>query len=281
VVGEQSNDWKGERVVLVHGWLGSQAVWMKTAHWLHDHHGCSVLLLDLYGFGGKSSDRVSEVFSAPLYMRQLRECITHVGWDNHPITLAGKSLGAAVSMHYVFNFPDHVRKLVLVCPSGSSEPNPFMGSRVGRFLSRLFLLEHKILKPLKMFLAFLLAWIIPCLKRTFWIRYAYCHVHLLTNTPDYNIPDDFPQKLSTLANNGQVSVIVLQGLKDWLHVQPARRIKLIARESNNIHVIEFPDKDHIELCDACMDWDVSFLPNSVWELQDEEKGRLNMSSEKS
>jgi pimeloyl-ACP methyl ester carboxylesterase len=141
------------------------------------------------------------------------ECVERFqhGWHTESIILAGKSLGAATSIHYTLqhnchisnvasdNDNDteistmHIRRLILMCPAGAAEHDHFMMPHVGRALARFFLLlwiRPDVLRKLIMRLLKVMLW------WSVWVRKIYNHIYLLTNTPDYNVPAGFARRLA-------------------------------------------------------------------------------------
>ncbi|WP_293935605.1 alpha/beta fold hydrolase [Iodobacter sp.] len=101
-------------VVLVHG-LGSRASrdWLTQIPRLaRDYH---VLAFDLPGFGlsGNNVERLS-----PAHYGQLINALIEQYTQNGPVILIGHSLGGAISLRYAHDYPDKVRRLVLVDAAG-------------------------------------------------------------------------------------------------------------------------------------------------------------------
>jgi len=259
------------RVVLVHGWQGSHLVWLSTAEWLQ-RQGHDVVVLDLLGWGqsntallpAEATSPSSEVrcpttarLGAPLYASQVRDCVERVGWQDKPIVLAGKSMGAAVCQEYTNRYP-HVGKLVLLCPAGSKEPVRWMLPNIASWLARLLLGRHRPLQWLRYKVPILFA--LPKFFFRCWSygRKAKQHLHLLTTTPEYEVHPDTPRRL---VHDLGIPTIVFQGKRDWLHHYTACRY-----EEVGARVVHY-EKGHLDLCNSCGDWESSdFLPSDpdIW-----------------
>lgn len=98
-------------VVLVHG-LGESGAqdWQRTIPALTPTY--RVLAPDLPGFG--QSDQSNQLYSPDALARALHDVLK----DHRPFVLVGHSLGAAVALSYAHQFPQDLRRLVLVSMAG-------------------------------------------------------------------------------------------------------------------------------------------------------------------
>jgi pimeloyl-ACP methyl ester carboxylesterase len=109
-------------VVLLHGFSTPYLIWDNNFPALAAA-GYRVLRYDLYGRG--FSDRPSAVEYGPdLFDRQLRELIERLQLPT-PVTLAGVSMGGAISVLFAERHPELVNGLILVDPAGFPMPMPF------------------------------------------------------------------------------------------------------------------------------------------------------------
>lgn len=125
----------GPAVVLVHG--------ATVPMWTWDHltaslaaNGYRVLRYDKYGRG--YSDRPATDYNRGLYQRQLRELIDRLALKT-PFDLIGLSMGGATAVNFTAQYPERVRKLVLIAPviHDFKVPAAFRIPVVGEFAARL------------------------------------------------------------------------------------------------------------------------------------------------
>jgi len=99
-------------LIFIHG-LGSYLkAWDRNIPVLKDYFRC--IALDLPGYG-KSSKQLHNG-SVKFYRESLNEFIKALGLKN--IVLVGHSMGGQIALSYVINFPDAIKKLVLIAPAG-------------------------------------------------------------------------------------------------------------------------------------------------------------------
>lgn len=125
----------GPVVVLVHG--------ATVPMWTWDHltaslaaSGYRVLRYDKYGRG--YSDRPAIDYNRGLYQRQLRELVDRLGLKT-PFDLIGLSMGGATAVNFTAQYPERVRKLVLIAPviHDFEVPAAFRIPVLGEFAARL------------------------------------------------------------------------------------------------------------------------------------------------
>lgn len=107
----QSGD-RGSSVILIHGLAGSADIWLNNIDPLSRHH--RLYALDLPGFG--RSDKPGPPFSPSDYTRVLDDFMTALDIDR--ATLVGQSLGGGIALQYALQFPQKVRRLILVDSAG-------------------------------------------------------------------------------------------------------------------------------------------------------------------
>ena len=102
-----------ENVLLfIHG-LGSYLkAWNRNIPELKNHFRC--IAIDLPGYG-KSSKQIHNG-SVRFYTEIIHEFIEAVGLKN--VSIVGHSMGGQIAMAYVINYPDMIKQLVLIAPSG-------------------------------------------------------------------------------------------------------------------------------------------------------------------
>ncbi len=107
-----------EPVGLVHGFSVPYFIWDPTFDALASA-GKRVLRYDLLGRG--FSDRPRVAYNISLFVRQLTELLDALHLER--IDLVGLSMGGAIASAFTVEFPQRVRKLVLMDPIGT-EPMP-------------------------------------------------------------------------------------------------------------------------------------------------------------
>jgi pimeloyl-ACP methyl ester carboxylesterase len=95
-------------LVVVHGGGGGAETWLTNAAHLAKKY--SVYIPDLPGFG--LSQAMEGEFEIPRYAQFIEEFVTAVGLKN--FHLVGHSLGGGIAGTYAINYPQRVKKLVLV-----------------------------------------------------------------------------------------------------------------------------------------------------------------------
>jgi len=125
-------------VVFVCGFSTPYFIWDATVPALHAA-GFRTLRYDLFGRG--HSDRPTDRdYDAALFERQLAELIERLSIRT-PVTLAGVSMGGALSVLFAERHPERVQALILVDPAGFPLPLPFAAKLVrlpgvGEYLMR-------------------------------------------------------------------------------------------------------------------------------------------------
>jgi len=98
----------GEPVLLLHGFRGSGRYWLSTAQELAKTH--MVVAPDLKGFGESAKPRSG--YSLADHAKVIHQFLTTIGLQ--PAAIVGHSLGGVIALRLVSDFPDLVRRLVLV-----------------------------------------------------------------------------------------------------------------------------------------------------------------------
>lgn len=115
---------KGQPVVLLHGWLGSWGLWQETMVFLGRYY--RTYALDFWGFGESGKKR--ETFAVQDFVSLVDQFMIELGITQAP--LVGHSMGGTVSLSVAIQFPERVRKVVVI---GS----PIIGSSLS-FLLKMF-----------------------------------------------------------------------------------------------------------------------------------------------
>jgi len=112
---------RGRPVILLHGWLGSWALWRDTIEELGKHF--RTYALDFFGFGD-SLDRAAD-FSVDNYVDLVYQFMDRLGIVKAP--LVGHSMGGSVSLGVAARYPEKVVKVIVI---GS----PIRGNSLNFFL---------------------------------------------------------------------------------------------------------------------------------------------------
>ena len=105
---------RGEALVLVHGWMGSGALWNLMTPWLSERF--RVIVPDL---PGHADSDIPDGFLFTLdgfagFIEGLRLAL-----DVPRVNLAGHSMGGSICIHYAARYPQGVDKLALIDTPGS------------------------------------------------------------------------------------------------------------------------------------------------------------------
>jgi pimeloyl-ACP methyl ester carboxylesterase len=115
---------RGRPVILLHGWLGSWGLWQETMAVLGRHY--RTYALDFWGFGESGTKR--DTYNVQDFVRLVGQFMEQLGIAQAP--LVGHSMGGTVSLSAAIQYPQRVRKVVVI---GS----PIQGTSLS-FLLKLF-----------------------------------------------------------------------------------------------------------------------------------------------
>ncbi len=110
---------RGRPVILLHGWLGSWALWRSTIEDLGTEY--RTYAIDFFGFGESRSQEVS----VDLYIDLVNQFMHRLGIQR--AALVGHSMGGTVSLGVAARYPERVAKVTVI---GS----PIVGSSLNIFL---------------------------------------------------------------------------------------------------------------------------------------------------
>lgn len=111
-------------MILLHGWLGSWGLWQETMSYLGRYY--RTYALDFWGFGESGKKR--DTYQVQDFVSLVDQFMEQLGIARAP--LVGHSMGGTVSLLVAMQYPQRVRKVVVV---GS----PIVGSSLS-FLLKLF-----------------------------------------------------------------------------------------------------------------------------------------------
>ncbi|MBN2469699.1 MAG: alpha/beta hydrolase [Anaerolineae bacterium] len=101
---------RGRPVLLLHGWLGSWALWRDTIEVLGKDF--KTYSLDFWGFGSSSPTDDSFSFSVPNFVELVNQFMDRLGIRKAP--LIGHSMGGTVSLGMATRYPERVVKVGVV-----------------------------------------------------------------------------------------------------------------------------------------------------------------------
>jgi len=99
---------RGKPVILLHGWLGSWALWQETMASLGAYY--RTYALDFWGFGESGKKR--ESYAVQDFVSLVDQFMDRLGIDCAP--LVGHSMGGTVSLSVAIQYPRRVSKVVVV-----------------------------------------------------------------------------------------------------------------------------------------------------------------------
>jgi pimeloyl-ACP methyl ester carboxylesterase len=99
---------RGRPVILLHGWLGSWGLWQETMGFLGRSY--RTYALDFWGFGESGKKR--ETYAVQDFVVLVNQFMEQLGISQAP--LVGHSMGGTVSLAMAIQYPQRVRKAVVV-----------------------------------------------------------------------------------------------------------------------------------------------------------------------
>lgn len=99
---------RGRPVILLHGWLGSWGLWQETMAYLGRFY--RTYALDFWGFGESGKKRDS--YAVQDFVTLVDQFMEQLGIEGAP--LVGHSMGGTVSLSVAIQYPQRVRKAVIV-----------------------------------------------------------------------------------------------------------------------------------------------------------------------
>jgi pimeloyl-ACP methyl ester carboxylesterase len=100
----------GKPALLLHGWLGSWALWRDTIQALGPRSGFRTYALDFWGFGESGDKR--ESFAVEDFIALVNQFMERLGIIKAP--LIGHSMGGTVSLGVALNYPQLVEKVMVI-----------------------------------------------------------------------------------------------------------------------------------------------------------------------
>jgi pimeloyl-ACP methyl ester carboxylesterase len=104
---------EGKTLLFVHGFQSGKHFWLKYAKKFSSNY--HIVIPDLPAHGGSSYDE-STKFDISSFAEYLNDFVEEKGFEE--FYLIGTSLGAGISISYAYQYPEKVKKLVLLNPIG-------------------------------------------------------------------------------------------------------------------------------------------------------------------
>lgn len=98
---------KDNVLVMIHNGMMSHQVFEHQIQFFKNSY--RVIAVDLLGYG--SSEKPELTYSSEIYVQQLSTLITHLGLKT--FDLMGCCIGGAVAMEYCYEYPEHVKRLIV------------------------------------------------------------------------------------------------------------------------------------------------------------------------
>ncbi len=119
---------RGRPVIFLHGWLGSWGLWQSIMTRLGSFY--RMYALDFWGFG--ESGKKQNAYHVQDYVNLVDQFMEHLGIESAP--LVGHSMGGTVSLAVAIQYPQRVRKAVVIgspiCGSSLSLLLKIFGQRI-------------------------------------------------------------------------------------------------------------------------------------------------------
>jgi len=101
---------RGRPVLLLHGWLGSWALWRETIEVLGKEF--RTYAIDFWGFGESDTNRGTAEFTVDNFVELVHQFMDRMGIVKAP--LVGHSMGGTVSLSTAIRYPQQVVKVVVI-----------------------------------------------------------------------------------------------------------------------------------------------------------------------
>ncbi|MBE0697473.1 MAG: alpha/beta hydrolase [Anaerolineaceae bacterium] len=99
---------RGRPVILLHGWLGSWGLWQETMTYLGQYY--RTYALDFWGFGESGKKR--NTYQVQDFVSLVDQFMDKLGIVQAP--LVGHSMGGTVSLSVALQYPERVKKVVII-----------------------------------------------------------------------------------------------------------------------------------------------------------------------
>jgi len=220
---------KGDSLVVIHGGGGGVNAWSANLELLTEHY--TVFAPDLPGFGNSQS--MNDRFSVPEYVDFIEHFTVELGLDH--FYLIGHSVGGGIAIQYALDYPEKIRRLVLIS-------SLFLGKEIAfwaRYLSSPSVLRHLGIAGLVMFDA--LTWFVRQFSFSFTLKPPFSRVQIGMGKSIMNFKGQTTILLDQLARLVMPTLLVW-GSKD--SVVPVKHAYAAARVIPDCRVHIFEDGGH-------------------------------------
>jgi pimeloyl-ACP methyl ester carboxylesterase len=229
---------RGQPVILLHGWLGSWALWRDSINELSRDY--RTYALDFFGFG--ESDDHGENYSVDNFIELVYQFMERLGIPQAPIV--GHSMGGTVALGVAIRYPGRVSRVVVIGSPIDGQSLSWLLKLSGRrAIARLF-------------------WIFPPALRLFLYGYSFLMARdgrklgpMITSDVSMITMGSFFQSIGTLrqtdlrAQVGQIQVPILgmYGKRDII-VRPDQG-KVLVANAPNAREEWYPEAGHFIMLD--------------------------------
>lgn len=229
---------RGRPVILLHGWLGSWALWRETIEELGKYF--RTYALDFFGFGD-SLDRSAD-FSVSNYVDLVHQFMDRVGIVKAP--LVGHSMGGSVSLGVAAKYPEKIVKVVVIgSPIDGASLNFFLKLSGYKYIADLLFAVPIILRSFVFGITHLAANDGPSLHR------------MVAVDSEKTTADSFFQSIGTLRSTNltpqlpemQMPILGIYGRKDII-VHPMQG-KMLLKHAPNAREAWFNNSGHFPMRD--------------------------------
>ena len=239
---------RGRPVLLLHGWLGSWALWRDTIEMLG--RDFRTYALDFFGFGesglvpGQEQEHRSYAYTVPIYVEMVYQFMERMGIKLAP--LIGHSMGGTVSLSTAIKYPEKVVKVgVIGSPINGASLNLLLKLSGNPAMARFFWLFGG--KGLLLFLR---------VYSHFMARDGRAMARIITKDVSMISMESFFQSIGTLRQTDlrpdlgkvQVPTLGMYGKRDII-VRPSEHSVLKA-DVPHAQIEWFPDAGHFIMLDS-------------------------------
>src|SRR5215468_12252967 len=134
---------RGRPVLLLHGWLGSWALWRDTIEILGKEF--RTYALDFWGFGESDTAQGKEEYNVENFVELVHQFMDRMGIVKAP--LIGHSMGGTVSLSMAIRYPEQVVKVVVIgSPIAGNSLNILLKLSGNASVARVFWISPPLLR---------------------------------------------------------------------------------------------------------------------------------------
>ena len=134
---------RGRPVLLLHGWLGSWALWRDTIEILGKEF--RTYAIDFWGFGESDTTRGQEEYAVDNFVELVHQFMDRLGIVKAP--LVGHSMGGTVSLSTAIRYPEQVVKVCVIgSPISGNSLNILLKLSGNPTIAAIFLISPPLLR---------------------------------------------------------------------------------------------------------------------------------------